>query len=74
MKNECLKLIGDKVKPTILSKKEKEKEKAMECIKALSRIEGATMSMGGLTNREVFTQNINVIMKYFEELLRELDR
>ena len=33
-----------------------EKEKAMECIKALSRIEGATMSMGGLTNREVFTQ------------------
>ena len=33
-----------------------EKEKAIECIKALSRIEGATMSMGGLTNREVFTQ------------------
>ena len=51
-----------------------EKEKAIECIKALSRIEGATMSMGGLTNREVFTQNIDVIMKYFEELLKELDR
>jgi hypothetical protein len=46
-----------------------EKEKAIECIKALSRIEGATMSLGGLTNREVFTQNIDVIMKYFEELL-----
>ena len=51
-----------------------EKEKAIECIKALSRIEGATMAMGGLTSREVFTQNIDVIMKYFEELLRELDR
>ena len=51
-----------------------EKEKAIECIKALSRIEGATMSMDGLTNREVFTQNIDVIMKYFEELLKELDR
>ena len=48
-----------------------EKEKAIECIKALSRIEGATMSMGGLTNREVFTQNIDVIMKYFEEFLKD---
>ena len=51
-----------------------EKEKAIECIKALSRIEGATMAMGGLTNREVFTQNIDVIMKYFEELLKELEQ
>lgn len=51
-----------------------EKEKAIECIKALSRIEGVTMSMGGLTNREVFSQNIDIIMKYFEELLKELDR
>jgi hypothetical protein len=49
------------------------KEKALECIKALSRIEGATMSMGGLTNREVFIQDIDVVMKYFEELLKELD-
>lgn len=51
-----------------------EKRKALECIKALSRIEGATMSMGGLTNREVFIENIDLIMKYFEELLKELDR
>ena len=51
-----------------------EKQKALECIKALSRIEGATMSMGGLTNREVFIQDIDVIMKYFEELLKGLDR
>lgn len=51
-----------------------EKEKAIEYIKALSRIEGATMSMGGLTNREVFIDNIELIMKYFEELLKELDR
>ena len=51
-----------------------EKQKAIECIKALSRIEGATMVLGGLTNREVFTQNIDVIMKYFEERLKELDK
>lgn len=51
-----------------------EKEKVIECIKALSRIEGATMSMGGLTKREVFINNLDVIMKYFEELLKELDR
>ena len=68
MRNECLKLIGDGKMPIILS----EKEKAIECIKALSRIEGATMAMSGLTNREVFTHNIDVIMKYFEELLKEL--
>lgn len=48
-----------------------EKEKAIECIKALSRIEGATMAMGGLTNRDVFIQNIDVVMKYFEELLKK---
>jgi hypothetical protein len=51
-----------------------EKEKAIECIKALSRIEGSTMSMGGLSNRDVFIDNIDYIMKYFEELLKELDR
>lgn len=51
-----------------------EKEKALECIKALSRIEGATMAMGGLNNRDVFLQNIDVMMKYFDELLKELDR
>ncbi len=51
-----------------------EKEKAIECIKALSRIEGVTMSMGGLTSRGVLIENIDVVMKYFEELLKELDR
>lgn len=50
-----------------------EKEKVIECIKALSRIEGATMSLGGLSNRGVFINNLDVIMKYFEELLKELE-
>jgi len=30
-----------------------EKEKAIECIKALSKVEGATMVLGGLNNRDV---------------------
>ena len=51
-----------------------EKQKALECIKALSRIEGAAMAMGGLTSRGVLIENIDVVMKYFEELLKELDR
>lgn len=50
-----------------------EKEKVIECIKALSRIEGATMSLGGLSNRGVFINNLDVIMKYFEELLKEIE-
>jgi len=51
-----------------------EKEKAIECIKALSKVEGATMVLGGLNNRDVFNKNIDKVMLYFEELLKELDR
>ena len=51
-----------------------EKEKAIECIKALSRIEGATMSLDGMPNREIFIGNLDTIMEYFEELLKESDK
>jgi len=49
-------------------------EKAIECIKALSRIDGATMALGGLRNRDVFIENIDTVMSYFEELLKEKDK
>jgi hypothetical protein len=41
--------------------------KELECIKALSRIEGAVMSLGGITNRAVFNDNIDIVMDYFSE-------
>lgn len=51
-----------------------EKEKVLECIKALSRIEGYTMSIQGLNRDGVLYDNIDLIMKYFDEILKELDR
>ena len=51
-----------------------EKEKAIACIKALSRIEGYTMSYEGMKRTGVLYDSIDEIMKYFEELLVELDR
>ena len=57
-----------------MKKELSEKEKAIECIKALSRIDGATMAIGGFSNRTVFLENIDTVMSYFEELLKELDR
>jgi len=51
-----------------------EKEKAIECIKALSRVDGATMALDGLNNRDVFIDNIDILMCYFEKLLKELDK
>ena len=51
-----------------------EKDKAMECIKALSRIEGYTMATEGLKRTPVLYDNIDYIMKYFHNLLGELER
>lgn len=51
-----------------------EKEKCINCIKSLSRLDGLTMALGGLSNRESITKEIDTLMKYFEELLKELDK
>ena len=51
-----------------------EKQKVIECIKALSRIEGYTMSSDGLKRTPMLYDNISHIMNYFEELLKELDK
>ena len=50
-----------------------EKEKVMECIKALSRIEGYTMSYEGMKRTNILYDNIDVLMKYFEDKNKELD-
>ena len=50
-----------------------EKEKVMECIKALSRIEGYTMSYEGMKRTNVLYDNIDLIMKYFEDKNKELE-
>ena len=50
-----------------------EKEKVMECIKALSRIEGYTMSYEGMKRTNVLYDNIDLLMKYFEDKSKELD-
>lgn len=51
-----------------------EKEKVMECIKALSRIEGYTMSYEGMKRTNVLYDNIDLIMKYFEDKNKELNK
>ena len=51
-----------------------EREKAVECIKALSRIEGCLMTIEGLNRTPALYDNIGYVMKYFDELLGELDR
>ena len=50
-----------------------EKEKVMECIKALSKIEGYTMSYEGIKRTNVLYDNIDLIMKYLEDKNKELD-
>ena len=50
-----------------------EKEKVMECIKALSRIEGYTMSYEGMKRTNVLYDNIDLLMKYFEDKNKELE-
>jgi len=51
-----------------------EKDKAIECIKSLSRIEGYTIFKEGLNKTPMLYENIDYIMNYFTELLKELDR
>lgn len=50
-----------------------EKEKVMECIKALSKIEGYTMSYEGMKRTNILYDNIDLIMKYFEDKNKELE-
>ena len=49
-----------------------EREQAVECIKALSRIEGYTMTLKDTDKTEVLHNNIDYIMKYFDRILSEL--
>ena len=51
-----------------------EKEKVMVCIKALSRIEGYTMSYEGMKRTNVLYDNIDLLMKYFEDKNKELNK
>ena len=51
-----------------------EREKAIECIKSLSRIEGYTRAMENNHGSDVLHENIDYIMNYFDNLLKELDR
>ena len=48
-----------------------EKEKLLECIKALSKIEGYTMSYEGIKRTDVLYDNIDLLMKYFEDKFKE---
>ena len=53
-----------------------QREKARECIKAISRIEGINryIAGNGLQKDETIFESIDILMKYFDELLVELDR
>ena len=53
---------------------ESEREKAINCIKALSKIEGYTMSYERMKRTGILYDNLDYLMKYFDELLKELDR
>jgi hypothetical protein len=59
---------------TTLKENKSEKEKCIECIKALSKIEGYTMSYEGMKRTGVLYDNLDYLMNYFDELLKELDR
>lgn len=49
-----------------------EKEKVIECIKALSKIEGYMMSYEGVKRTDFLYGNIDFLMKYFENKNKEL--
>ena len=51
-----------------------QKEQAIECIKALSRIEGYTTAIEGTKRTPVLYDNIDYIMEYFMKLIKELDK
>ena len=55
-------------------KEESEKEKTINCIKALSKIEGYTMSYEGMKRTNVLYDNIDLLMKYFEDKNKELNK
>lgn len=50
-----------------------EKEKVTECIKALSFIDGYIVYSDNEINKKVFN-NIDLIMKYFEDKNKELNK
>jgi len=49
-----------------------EREKAIECMKALSRIEGYVFNVKD--DASFLEGNLDYLVKYFDELLEELDR
>ena len=50
-----------------------EKQKVIECVKALSKIEGYTLSYEGMKRIGVLYDNLDYLMKYFDDLLKELE-
>ena len=50
-----------------------EKEQVLECIKALSKIEGYTMSYEGMKRAGVLYDNIDLIMRYLTRINKELE-
>ena len=48
-----------------------EKQKAIECIKALTKIESYTLSYEGMKRTGVLYDNLDYLMNYFEDLLKE---
>ena len=53
---------------------ETEKEKIIECIKALSKIDGYMMSKEGLQRTPILYDNIDYLMKYFDDTLKEIEQ
>ena len=53
-----------------------EREQVIECIKALTRIDGINRYIvgNGLKQDEAIFESIDLIMRYFDRILRELDR
>ena len=50
-----------------------EKQKVIECVKALSKIEGYTLSYEGMKRTGVLYDNLDYLMSYFDALLKELE-
>ena len=50
-----------------------EKEQVLEYIKALSKIEGYTMSYEGMKRTGVLYENIDLIMRYLTRINKELE-
>lgn len=50
-----------------------EKQKVIECVKALSKIEGYTLSYEGMKRTGVLYDNLDYLMSYFDNLLKELE-